>query len=566
MMEWKDLPWRKLERRVFKLQKRIFKASQRGDVKAVRRLQKTLIRSWSGKCLAVRRVTQDNQGKKTAGVDGIKALKPEQRLELVDQLTLSQRARPTRRVWIPKPGTEEKRPLGIPTMTDRALQALVKQALEPEWEAKFEPNSYGFRPGRAAHDAIAAIFDNISRKAKYVLDADIAKCFDRINHEALLTKLSTFPLIRRQIKSWLKSGVMDGKALFPTDEGTPQGGVISPLLANIALHGMEQRINQAFPRKGFWSNGKRVKERSMAQLIRYADDLVIIHEELEVVQQCQQILAEWLQEIGLELKPSKTQITHTFTEYEGKVGFEFLGFHIRQYPVGKHQSGRHRNGTRLGFKTIIKPSPDSIKRHKGKVKKITNDHRASTQKKLIETLNPVITGWSKYFSTVVSKETYSKLGDWMYQLLRSWTNHRHPNKSQHWITSKYWLINKGGGWKFASRSEENRLARHDETPVRRHIKVMGSRSPFDGDWIYWSQRMGQHPECNRRVSTLLKRQKGKCLECKLYFKEGDVLEIDHITPRSQGGKDEYGNLQLLHRHCHDAKTKRDQSRGSVGCT
>ena len=282
MMEWKDLPWRKLERRVFKLQKRIFKASQRGDVKAVRRLQKTLMRSWSAKCLAVRRVTQDNQGKKTAGVDGIKSLKPEQRLELVEKLTLSRKAKPTRRVWIPKPGSEEKRPLGIPTMADRALQALVKQALEPQWEAIFEPNSYGFRPGRSAHDAIAAIFDCISRKSKYVLDADIAKCFDRIDHEALLAKLNTAPTTRRQIKSWLKAGVMDGKTLFPTPEGTPQGGVISPLLANIALHGMEQRINQAFPKKEIWSRGKRVGYQNPAHVIRYADDFVVIHESLEV--------------------------------------------------------------------------------------------------------------------------------------------------------------------------------------------------------------------------------------------------------------------------------------------
>lgn len=179
MEEWKDTPWRKLERVIFKLQKRIYKASQRGDVKVVRRLQKTLMRSWSAKCLAVRRVTQDNQGKKTAGIDGIKSLIPKQRLELVSQLKLIRKAKPTRRVWIPKPGTEEKRPLGIPTMYDRASQALVKQALEPEWEAQFEPNSYGFRPGRSCHDAIGAIYSAINSKAKYVLDADIAKCVRR---------------------------------------------------------------------------------------------------------------------------------------------------------------------------------------------------------------------------------------------------------------------------------------------------------------------------------------------------------------------------------------------------
>lgn len=192
-VEWNQTDWRKLECRVYKLQKRIFKASSRGDTKTTRRLQKTLMRSWSGRMLAVRRVTQENQGKKTAGVDGIKSLSPVQRLALVQKLELKGKAKPTRRVWIDKPGTNEKRPLGIPTMYDRALQALAKLALEPEWEARFEPNSYGFRPGRSCHDAIGAIFNTIKQKAKYVLDADIAKCFDRINHRELLKKLNTFP-------------------------------------------------------------------------------------------------------------------------------------------------------------------------------------------------------------------------------------------------------------------------------------------------------------------------------------------------------------------------------------
>jgi RNA-directed DNA polymerase len=201
MVEWNQVNWRKLERKVFKLQKRIYRASKRGEVKVVRRLQKTLMNSWSAKCLSVRRVTQDNQGKKTAGVDGVKSLTPEQRLNLVNQLKLGSKVTPTRRVWIPKPGKDEKRPLGIPTMYDRALQALVKMALEPEWEARFEPNSYGFRAGRSCHDAIEAIFTAIHQKAKYALDADIAACFDCINHEALLKKLNTFPTMSRQIRA-----------------------------------------------------------------------------------------------------------------------------------------------------------------------------------------------------------------------------------------------------------------------------------------------------------------------------------------------------------------------------
>jgi RNA-directed DNA polymerase len=222
---WKAINWRLAERYVFKLQKRIYAASRRGDVKQVRKLQKTLMRSWSNKVLSVRRVTQDNTGKKTAGVDGVKSLSPAARFELAGQLKITGKSRPTRRVWIPKPGRDEKRPLGIPTMYDRALQAVIKTALEPEWEAVFEPNSYGFRPGRSCHDAIWQIKKAIQSKAKFALDADIAKCFDRIDHLALLQKLKISGKVRQQIKAWLKSGVIDQGAFTVTSEGTPQGGV-----------------------------------------------------------------------------------------------------------------------------------------------------------------------------------------------------------------------------------------------------------------------------------------------------------------------------------------------------
>src|SRR5947209_9962333 len=240
---WNQLPWRKLEKHVFRIQKRIFRASQCGNTRAVHKLEKLLMKSEAARLLAVRRVTQDNQGKKTAGVDGIKSVKPQDRFVMASQIHPTcwkhQASQPVRRVWIPKLGKAEKRPLGIPPMIERCKQALAKMALEPEWEAKFEPNSYGFRPGRSCHDAREAIFHCISQKEKYVLDADIAKCFDRINHQALLEKLATIPTIRQIIKSWLKAGMMEGEKLFPTEEGTPQGGIISPLLANIALHGLE---------------------------------------------------------------------------------------------------------------------------------------------------------------------------------------------------------------------------------------------------------------------------------------------------------------------------------------
>jgi RNA-directed DNA polymerase len=556
MKEWKDISWYKLERYVFKLQKRIFKASQRGDVKVVKKLQKTLMRSWSAKCLAVRRVTQDNQGKKTAGIDGVKSLESEQRLELVQNLKLSSKAKPTRRVWIPKPGTKEQRPLGIPTMTDRALQALVKQVLEPEWEARFEPNSMGFRPGRSAHDAIAAIFNTIGLKAKFVLDTDISKCFDRINHNQLLEKLKTFPTIRRQIKAWLRSGVLDNGSLFPTESGTPQGGVISPLLANIALHGLEEEIE----RFALTLPGKKGINLSSLKLIRYADDLVVFHPDLNVIKQCKQLIENWLTNMGLELKPSKTRITHTLQEHQGNVGFDFLGFTVRQFPVGKTHSGKNPYGRKLGFKTLIKPSPENISRHKEKLARIIKLHRASSQEVLINELNPVIRGWSNYYSTVVSKDIFNSIDNWLYQQLRNWAEHRHPHMSQYRISSKYWDCD-NTGWHFRIKGEKSIwLVEHKKTPIIRHIKVRGEKSPYDGDWIYWGTRMGRHPETNKRVAMLLKKQKGKCTECGLYFREGDILEIDHIVPLSKNGKDEYQNLQILHRHCHDTKTARDSVR------
>ncbi|HEY9612774.1 group II intron reverse transcriptase/maturase [Allocoleopsis sp.] len=568
MVEWRSIDWRKLEKRVYKLQKRIYQASSRGDIKALRKLQKMLMKSWSARALAVRRVTQDNQGKKTAGVDGLKSLTPKQRLELVNKLHLGTKACPTRRVWIPKPGTEEKRPLGIPTMKDRALQALVKLALEPEWEARFEPNSYGFRPGRACHDAIGAIFDSIRYKAKYVLDADIAKCFDRIDQEKLLTKLNTFPTMRRQVRSWLKSGVMDGKELFPTSEGTPQGGVISPLLANVALHGMENRIKQYVGSLKYLDKNKKNRMDSVS-LIRYADDCVILHKDLTVVQGCQTIIADWLKDMGLELKPSKTRLAHTVNPVENeKPGFNFLGFNIRQFSVGKYHSGKSTQGELLGFKTIITPSQEKVKVHYDKIADVISSHKALPQAVLIQHLNPIIRGWANYYSTVVSKVTYAELDKLMYQKLRAWAKRRHPKKNMGEVVKRYWMTIGSDNWVFATRKENYplRLLSHTDTPIVRHVKVKGEASPYDGNLVYWSKRKGENPEMPTRVAILLKKQKGICTWCNLHFREEDVMEIDHKVPKSQGGKDKYDNWQLLHRHCHDTKTARDGSPGNKsGC-
>src|SRR5215510_12335805 len=250
MDRWETLPWKQLQRNVFKLPKRIYRAARRDDRRTVHRLQRLLMKSRSARLLAVRRVAQENHGKRSAGVDGVKSLTPSQRLVLAQTLRLGQKAQPVRRVWIPKPQSTERRPLGIPVMANRAGQVLVTAALEPKWEGRFEPNSYGFRPGRSCQDALRAIYNAVRHQAKYVLDADIEKCFDRICHEELLTKVHTSPTLRRQLKAWLKVGVLDHGEWFPTPAGTIQGAPISPLLANVALHGLETVIITRFPRQG----------------------------------------------------------------------------------------------------------------------------------------------------------------------------------------------------------------------------------------------------------------------------------------------------------------------------
>jgi RNA-directed DNA polymerase len=568
--DWNQVDWGTVEVQVFKLQKRVYRASQSGDVAKVHKLQRLLLQSWNARLLAVRRISQDNQGKHTAGIDGYKSLSPDQRLTLAENLRLNDKGSPLRRVWIPKPGRTERRGLGIPTMEDRARQSLLKLALEPEWEARFEPNSYGFRPGRSCHDAGEAIHIAINNKPKYVLDADIAKCFDRINHEVLLQKLNTSPTIARQIRAWLKSGMLDRGDWFPTEEGTPQGGVISPLLANIALHGLEEYIKQ-------WAEtlkGESGKNRKAISLIRYADDFVVLHKNKTVIQQAKGLISNWLHGLGLELKESKTRICHTlYSEGEEKAGFDFLGWNIRQYPIGKKHSGITAEGKLLGYKTIIKPNKENVKTQYHKIVEVLDSMKGKSQEEVIGRLDPIIKGWTNYHSTVCSGKTFNRLDHLVYKKLRRWVQRRHPNKTYKWCKNKYWHRGKdkrtaGDNWVFSTPSEEpnspiagkSELLKHAWTPIARHTKVKGNKSPFDGDWRYWSTRRGEYPGTPTRVAKLLKRQKGKCTRCGLYFEDEDVLEVDHILPKAEGGKDQYKNYQLLHRHCHHKKTAENTKR------
>ena len=487
--EWAAIDWKAVEKMVYRLQIRIFKAKRRGDTKQVHRLQKLLMKSRSAKLLAVRRVTQDNTGKKTAGVDGVKSLPPQQRLDLVNDLYLTDKSKPTRRVMIPKPGTTEERPLGIPCMIERARQLLVKLALEAEWEAVLETNTYGFRTGRSAHDAIQAIFNGINFQPKYVLDADISKCFDKINQVALLNKLKTFPSLRRQINAWLKSGVVLDGQLFPTTEGVPQGGTLSPLLALVALHGLETAARGCIRQRQYL-------QRELCVCV-YADDFVILHKSLDVVLQCKAAVEAWLKEMSLELKPSKTRISHTLKPYEGNVGFDFLGFNIRQYPVGKHQSGC-KSGQKLGFKTLIKPSKTKVGLHIQKLRDTIDAYKTAPQEALISRLNPIIRGWCNYYSKVCSKQTFFRCDYILFSQLRAWARYR-TGQYNFKTLNKYW--HRIGNRLTFSTKDGKYLAFHAATPIARYVKVRGNRSFFDGDVI-----LLEHPERQTPGTTKSSRQ------------------------------------------------------------
>lgn len=421
------------------MQKHIAQASQRDDKQAVRHLQLGLMESQAARLLAVRRVTEENQGRDTAGVDGVKSLTAMEQLSMASAIHPrhwdSHPLMPVRRVWIPKPGTAEQRPLAILPMIDRCKQALAKLALEPEWEVKFEPHSYGFRPGRRPRDAIAAILHAIENRPAFVFDADIEGAFDNINQAALLDKLQTFSALRRAIDAWLKAGVLDGDLFFPSDRGIPQGGNLSPLLMNVALHGMEAIAGGV----------DRGPGAEMPLLVRYADDFVMFHSQLEELQRAAKRVTRWLAAMGLHLHADKTRITHTLTPYQGLVGFDFLGFTIRQYPVG--QGGR---GRLPRFRTSIIPSEKAINRHMAAIGQVLSQLRTAPQAQVICELDPIISGWVAYYAEFAPPATLSQCDNLMEDLLLRWASQRHPHQEKQWLLTRYWHRSRQRDWVFST--------------------------------------------------------------------------------------------------------------------
>jgi RNA-directed DNA polymerase len=503
---WRRVDWRRAEADVRRLRQRIFTAAKAGDLQRVRRLQKLMLRSRANTLLSVRRVTERNAGRLTAGVDGEVVLTPEAKMQLADRIQHGAepfKAMPVRRVYIPKRGSSTKRrPLGIPVIVDRCHQARVVSALEPEWEARFEPKSYGFRPGRGCQDAIQAVYTVAKgRDAKrlWALDADLASAFDLIAHDHIQTMIGTFPA-RGMIRAWLKVGVVEQGRLHRTEDGAPQGGVVSPLLLNIALHGMEQAAGVRYHPTG--SQAGRTRSDSPV-LIRYADDLVALCHSRQQALEVKTRLAAWLAPRGLAFNEDKTRVV-TLEE-----GFDFLGFNVRRYRG----------------KLLIKPSKQAVRRIRERLRDELRSLRGSNAVAVIKRLNPIIRGWANYYRTHVAAEIFDKLDQYLWRLTYKWARFSHANKSASWVIARYFgKFNKArqDRWVFGDRQSGAYMHRFSWANIVRHPLVKQGASPDDPALAeYWAERRRKPVlPINNTSMWLLKAQNGCCPICKtLLFAE-----------------------------------------------
>jgi RNA-directed DNA polymerase len=532
---WHQINWAKCHRTVRRLQARIVKATQENRRHDAKTLERLLTRSFAGKAIAVRRVTE-NPGKHTPGVDGKTWSTPESKSAAI--LSLSRRGYkplPLRRVYIPK-SNNKMRPLGIPTMKDRAMQALYLLALEPVSETTADLNSYGFRPERSTADAIAQCFIALgkTKSPQWILEGDIRGCFDNINHDWLVTHI---PMDKVILQKWLKAGFIDKQTLYPTEAGTPQGGVISPVLANMTLDGLERELANRFKRT------ERMQRVHQVNMVRYADDFIITAKSKELLEdEVKPLVEKFLMTRGLELSKEKTRITHI------EEGFDFLGQNVRKYKD----------------KLLIMPSRKNIKAFLDKVRGIVKGNMTIKQEGLIDFLNPVIRGWANYHKHIVAKKTFQSVDHQIHKLLWRWVKRRHPNKGARWIKEKYFTQVGNREWMFSLKRVQQDtsetlpirpLFKATSVKITRHTKIRAEANPFDPQWeTYFEKRLDVKMVGNlggrRKLLYLWKEQDGICPVCYEKITSLTQWHCHHLVERAKGGLDKLNNMVLLHPNCH----------------
>ncbi len=531
--EWDTIAWPIVYVRVRRLQTRIAKATREQDWRRVKALQRFLVNSFSAKVLAVKRVSE-NDGKRTPGVDGEIWSTPEAKWQAIQRLgSRGLRPQPLRRVYIPKRGSDKMRPLGIPAMIIRAQQALHLQGLEPVAETRADPHSYGFRRSRGTQDAIARVFNLLARKvsAQWIFEGDIKGCFDNFGHGWIEDHV---PMNRKVLRDWLKAGYVESGKLFPTEAGTPQGGIASPTIANIALDGLETVLTERFGSTTTAINRLRVR------LVRYADDFIITGSSKELLEvEVKPCVEAFLARRGLQLSQEKTRITHI------SEGFDFLGQNVRKYDG----------------KLLIKPSAKNIKAFLGSVRETIRVNRSAKQETLIDLLNPMIRGWANYHRHVVAKKTYAAVDHHIWRALWRWARRRHPNKLPDWIRKKYFRTQGPRHWVFATHARgytgEPRtlsLISASDTRIVRHVRVKSDANPFDPAWdSYFARRqrsrMLERLQARGFPRRLWQQQHGKCLGCGQLIDEDDRWAIQPAVPLKTGGTRSLTNLKLLHSSC-----------------
>lgn len=524
--QWKSIDWKKAEAEVSRLQARIAKATQEKKWNTVKRLQYLLSHSYYAKALAVRKVTT-NKGKHTPGIDkelwNTPAVKMRNVLILTDK---GYKAKPLRRVFIEKPGKKKKRPLGIPCMYDRAMQALYALALDPVSETTADGKSFGFRRGRSAQDACEYIFTALSRRTspEWVLEGDIKGCFDHISHDWLIDHI---PMDKSVLKQFLKAGFVFQNELFPTDEGTPQGGVISPILANMALDGMQKVLSDRFHTNRLGKIDLRFKNAHKVNLVRYADDFIVTAATKEIAEEAKEIIRGFLCTRGLELSEEKTLITHVDD------GFDMLGWTFRRFKE----------------KLIVKPSKKSVKALNASLHNTVLERgKAWRQEDLIRVLNRQLRGWANYHQSVCAKDAFSRTDHILYEMLWRWAKRRHPKKNRKWITANYWYSKGLRNWVFSTKNAE--LIRLGEVPIIRHTKVRMSANPYlDSEYFIHRKFQNGMKRLSGRFKKIWRNQNGCCYHCGRPMEISDEREIFYKIPKSMGGKDDVPNMAYVHKYC-----------------